>query len=164
VPALADWSLVELFAPDGTVERRAASHADQGAETLAAAIAAAEPRDSSRTRAELWADLPDDLLQAWAAGDDERLAQLRSAGARSAIRVPLRSVERRLGVMTLLAAGTDRRFDEADLRRAEDLAARCAVAIENAQLYRAARRGERRFARRAEPPAGGRVDPRTSSE
>jgi hypothetical protein len=161
VPVLADWSLVEVFAHDGTVERRAASHADQGAETLAAALAAAAD-EPGRSRSELWADLPDDLLAAWAAGDEKRLGLLRSAGARSAVRVPLRSIERRLGVMTLLTTDSDRRFEAAELHRAEELASRCAVAIENAQLYRAARRGERRFARRAEPPAGGRVDPRSA--
>jgi hypothetical protein len=158
VPELADWCLVELTTADGSIERRAASHPDEAAEDLAAALAATGG-DAARPRAELWPELTDDLLAAWAGGDEERLRRLHSTGARAAMRVPLRSIERRLGVMTLLSSVSAREYEPADLRQAEELAARCAVAIENAQLYRAARRGERRFARRVpDPPAGGRVD------
>jgi hypothetical protein len=163
VPELADWCLVELAAPDGGIERRTASHPDEAAEDLAAALAVASGGDAERPRMELWPELTDDLLEAWAGGDAERLARLHATGARAAMRVPLRSMERRLGVMTLISSASAREFDEGDLRHAEDLAARCAVAIENAQLYRSARRGERRFARRVtEPGAGGRVEPRPS--
>jgi hypothetical protein len=165
VPEMADWCLVELEAPDGTVERRAASHPDEGAEALAAALAEHGPREPGEgPHSELWRELPDLLLASWAHGDTERLKAMRSVGARSAIRVPLRSVERPLGTMLLIAAGTRRRFVEEDLRRAEDLAARCSIAIENAQLYRAARRGggERRFGRRAEAPAPEPGEPRTT--
>src|SRR3954454_23598685 len=160
VPELADWCLVELTAPDGGVERRTASHPDEAAEDLAAALAHASG-DAARPRIELWPELTDDLLEAWAGGDAERLARLHATGARAAMRVPLRSMERRLGVMTLISSSSAREFDEGDLRRAEELAARCAVAIENAQLYRSARRGERRFGRRVtEPGAGGSVEQR----
>jgi GAF domain-containing protein len=73
---------------------------------------------------------------------------------RSAIRVALRTVERRLGTMVLLSHEGGRRFGPEDLRRAEELALRCALAIENAQLYRAARRGGAgRFTRSSETPA-----------
>lgn len=158
VPELADWCLVELGTPEGAVERRAASHPDDAAEQVAACIAATADGER-RPRSELWGELPDALLETWAAGDAERLERMRDAGARAAMRVPLRTGERALGTMTLLATG-DRDFGERDLRRVEDLAARCAVAIENAQLYRAARRADRRFSRRAESPPGGRPAPR----
>jgi len=79
---------------------------------------------------------------------------LHSVRGRSAIRVALRTVERRLGTMVLLADEGGRRFGPADLDRAEQLASRCALAIENAQLYRAARRGAAgRFSRRSDRPA-----------
>ena len=162
VPELADWCLVELTAPDGSIERRTASHPDEANEDLAAALAGTGQADPARPRLELWHEITDDLLAAWAGSDAERLARLRGTGAHSAMRVPLRSLERRLGVMTLISSSSAREFDEDDLRRAEVLAARCAMAIENAQLYRAARRGERRFARRTESPAPGRSEPRTT--
>jgi hypothetical protein len=158
VPELADWALVELLDAGGRVERRAASHPDDAAEEIAALLG--EAGAGGGPLAELWTELPDDLLTAAAAGDDEKLERLRGVGAGAAMRIPLRTPERRVGVMTLLSAGSGRSYGETELRRAEELAARAAMAIENASLYRAARRGERRFARRAEPPASGKPDPR----
>jgi len=58
---------------------------------------------------------------------------LRGLGVGSAMLVPLRARARLLGV-TLLA-GTQRRFDEAALATAEELARRAAVALENSRLY-----------------------------
>jgi GAF domain-containing protein len=146
VPQLADWSLVELFDGSGTIERRAASHADERAEEVARALVESDPDAAHGPLARVWSDLPEPL---------------RASGACAAIRVPLRTPERRLGVMTLIAVAP-RRYGEDDLTRAEELAARASMAIENAQLYRAAsRREQRRFGRRAEPPIG-RPEPRTS--
>jgi GAF domain-containing protein len=153
VPELADWALVELFDPSGAIERRAASHPDEGAEALAAALVAGEPEQGRGPRSELWPELPAELLSG-----------VEGVGARAAIRVPLRTPERRLGAMTLIASDSRRPYGERDLLHAEELAARAAVAIENAMLYRAARRGERRFARRAEPPASGRPQPRGTND
>jgi hypothetical protein len=164
VPELADWCLVELVSPDGAIERRAASHPDEGAEQVAAAVAAAGA-DSGGSRAELWRELPDDLLEAWAPEQEERIDSMRAVRASAAIRLPLRTAERLLGTMTLLAR-SPRRFREPDLRQAEELAARCSLAIENAQLYRAARRpSERRFGRRAtDQPAVQRPEPSDAGE
>jgi hypothetical protein len=152
VPELADWCLVEILAWDGAVERRAASHPNPGAEQLAACIAQAGDEDRA-PRTQLWPELPDALLDTWSNGNGDRLDAMRAVGARAAMRLPLRTPERTLGSMTLLARDSSRRYREADLRLAEELAARCTLAIENAQAYRAARRpAERRFGRRAEPP------------
>jgi GAF domain-containing protein len=86
---------------------------------------------------------------------------MRMVGARSVMRVPLLTPEGPLGSMLLFETGSRRRFDEEDLRRAEELAARCSLAIENARAYRAARRGgERRFGRRPDSPAGSPTEPR----
>src|SRR4051812_41588325 len=52
VPELADWCLVELTAADGGIERRAASHPDEPAEELAAALAEASAADADRPRME----------------------------------------------------------------------------------------------------------------
>jgi GAF domain-containing protein len=145
VPELADWSLVELFDPAGRIERRAASHPDEAAEELARALEAGDA-EARGPASQLWPELPQEL---------------RAAGAHAAIRVPLRTPERRLGVMTLIATAPERRYGGDDLARAEELAARASVAIENAQLYRAARHRERRFGRRAESPSG-RPQPRSS--
>jgi serine phosphatase RsbU (regulator of sigma subunit) len=43
---------------------------------------------------------------------------------------------RTLGTITFVAAESGRRFDEEDLQVAEELAARCGLAVDNARLYR----------------------------
>jgi serine phosphatase RsbU (regulator of sigma subunit) len=55
---------------------------------------------------------------------------------RSALIVPMRVRERTLGVLTLVNGPSGRRFDETDLALAEELARRCATAIDNTRLYR----------------------------
>jgi signal transduction histidine kinase len=53
--------------------------------------------------------------------------------------VPLAARNRSLGRITLVAAGSGRRYGNADLAVAEDLGNRVALAIENARLYQKAR-------------------------
>ncbi|HET9222149.1 MAG TPA: GAF domain-containing protein, partial [Roseiflexaceae bacterium] len=71
----------------------------------------------------------------------ERHLQLqREMGIRSSMSVPLIARGRTLGAITLVCAESDRRYDQVDLELAKDLARRAALAIDNAQLYRAAQR------------------------
>jgi anti-anti-sigma factor len=55
---------------------------------------------------------------------------------RSAVVVPLRARGQTLGALALVSTSSGRRFEEADLQVAEDLANRCALAVDNARLYR----------------------------
>lgn len=66
--------------------------------------------------------------------DEALLSALR---ARSAIVVPLQSRGRVFGALSFVITASEQRYDEHDLRLAEDLARRCAVAIDNAGLYEA---------------------------
>src|SRR6185503_1791499 len=58
---------------------------------------------------------------------------------RSAMVVPLGVRDRVLGAMSFVFAESGRRYTDDDLAVAEDLARRCATAIENARLYRSER-------------------------
>jgi serine phosphatase RsbU (regulator of sigma subunit) len=55
----------------------------------------------------------------------------------SAMMVPMRVRDRVFGVISFVSAESGRRFTEADLRLAEDLALRAGTAVENARLYEA---------------------------
>ena len=55
----------------------------------------------------------------------------------SAMMVPMRVRDRVFGVISFVSAESGRRFSDADLRLAEDLALRAGTAVENARLYRA---------------------------
>jgi len=62
--------------------------------------------------------------------------------ARSTMFVPLSVRGEALGVFTFIAA-TDHRYDQKDLELVQDLAARAAMAIDNAQLYQLAQQATR---------------------
>ncbi|HEX4525263.1 MAG TPA: GAF domain-containing protein [Gaiellaceae bacterium] len=65
-------------------------------------------------------------------------AELVDAGVHSCLIVPLQARGRTFGAMTLAWAETDRTYDERDLEFALDIAGRAAIAVDNAELYRAA--------------------------
>jgi PAS domain S-box-containing protein len=67
----------------------------------------------------------------------ERGALVRACCARSLMFVPMTARGRTLGVLTLVMAESHRRFDLDDLRFVQALAARAAMAMDNAQLYHA---------------------------
>jgi PAS domain S-box-containing protein len=66
-------------------------------------------------------------------GEHERLA--RALSAVSLICVPLLARERTIGALTLISAGSGRRYGPHDLSLAEAIAARAALAVDNARLY-----------------------------
>src|SRR5206468_1702750 len=65
----------------------------------------------------------------------EAVAQL---GPESIMLLPLVARGRTLGLMSLVAAESGRHYDQRDLLLAEELARRCALAVDNARLYAAA--------------------------
>ena len=81
-------------------------------------------------------EVSDEMLVA-SARDEEYLRLIREVGIRSVILVPLIAHERTLGVLTLIAAESGRRYDDKDLALALELARRAALAVDNARLHRA---------------------------
>ena len=63
-------------------------------------------------------------------------------GLVSLMTVPLRVHDRCLGTLTFCRAAAGSRYTQADLRLAEDLAQRTALAVDNAQLYRSTQEAE----------------------
>ncbi len=145
VPYLADWCSIELLEADGTRRIVAVARIDPVDPTrallLSADAAAAEgappvlapPRAAEQTV--YWPDGPD------AAPADEAVGaeHLRALGARSVLAMPLRTRARTLGTITLVATSPGRRYSPDHLALVEDLARRCALAVDNALLYREAR-------------------------
>ncbi|MBF5045950.1 GAF domain-containing sensor histidine kinase [Aggregicoccus sp. 17bor-14] len=141
VPQLADWCAVELAREPGTLERVALVRAQGGAcEPLLGAHALRPGDGVSRVmeggRARIEADC--DLLLRELAADAAQLEVLRGLGARCAMVVPLRAHEHTFGVLVFAATRAELQYGQAQLRLAEDLAWRCALALDNARLYREA--------------------------
>jgi PAS domain S-box-containing protein len=153
VPVFADWCAVDMLDEDGTLRRLAVRHADPSKIRLAEELARRYPPQPDAKhgvphviatgKADIMEDIPDSLLEV-NARDAGHLHLLRELGLKSYICVPMLSRVRTLGVLTFVMAESGRRFNASDLRLAEQLAQRAAVAIENANLYRALREEDRR--------------------
>jgi signal transduction histidine kinase len=145
VPALADWCTVDILTDDG-LRQVALAHANPAKVEWARELSRKYPPDLDaptgvpnvlRTgKPELYPELSDEMISA-SAVDAEYLRIIREVGIRSVILVPLIAHERTLGVLTLIAAESGRRYDEADLALAIELARRAALAVDNARLHRA---------------------------
>ena len=149
VPRLADWCAVDLVVEGQPRPKRlAVAHVDPRKIELAKELDAKYPPPLAaptgvpnvlRTgRSELYADIPDALLVAVCL-DEEHLRIARELRLRSAMVVPLSVRDRVLGAMSFVYAESGRQYTDDDLAVAEDLARRCATAIENARLYRSER-------------------------
>ncbi|HEY0153279.1 MAG TPA: ATP-binding protein [Longimicrobium sp.] len=138
VPVLADFCVIDLLV-DGRIERVEAVSADPAQEALvgelrrfgpAGTIPAALATRETRVVNDLAAERVDESLADPAHRDVvSRLAVTAYAA------VPLVAGGRVMGSILLCSAGSGRRFDPADVHRAEELARRAAYAIDNARLY-----------------------------
>jgi PAS domain S-box-containing protein len=153
VPALADWSFVEVL-ERGRVRPMAVAHTQPEMVRLAHALLDRYPIDLEapfgtgkvlRTgEPELNADIPDAALVA-VAQDAEHLAALRQLGFRSSLSVPLTEPGgAAVAVLSLVSADPGRRYGEADLAMAEEVAHRGSVALAGARLYAAGQAALRR--------------------
>jgi signal transduction histidine kinase/PAS domain-containing protein len=148
VPRLADWCSVEMVRPDGKTEQLAVEHVDPAKIAFAREMATRYPPDPNapsgvpnviRTgKPELYHHIPDEMLER-AARSAEHRELIFALGLRSALVVPIRHRGPVMGAISFVSAESSRRYTEADLTFAMELARRAAVAIENARLYAEAR-------------------------
>jgi PAS domain S-box-containing protein len=146
VPELADWCLLDSMDEDGTIRQVAAAHADPGKEHLVKRLrehrrfGEDDPGSTSRVlrtgEPVLIPELPDAAFYERELGSTEHLDVLVRLEPRSLMCVPLLARGRTMGAITLISSRPERRYDEEDLKLAEDLAYRCALAADNARLYR----------------------------
>jgi PAS domain S-box-containing protein len=148
VPTLGDWCAVDEATPDGKVRRISMVNLRPERIAQAEAFHAKYPitlDDSSvigkvlcTGTTDFTFELPDELIERVLAADPERLRATRELGIKSLICVPLNSRGRTLAALTLVYTDSDRRYTEADVRLAEDLARRAAMALDNGLLYKEA--------------------------
>ena len=148
VPQIADWCGVDMPDEDGSIRQLAVAHVDPEKVKWGHELRRLYPPDPKepqglphvlRTgRAEIYADIPDELLVA-GARDARHLEMMRQIGLDSLMIVPMIARGRILGAITFVATDeSGHHYSEEDLPLAEGLAARAALAIDNARLYRAA--------------------------
>ncbi len=151
VVSLADCCLVDMVQPDGAIRRLAGVHADATKQPLVDALVRSARVDPDaqvgvasviRTgHTMVRSDVrEEDFLPGAAVAathDEEHLRLLRAIGVRAFLCLPLLARGKVLGAMTFVSHAPHR-FGAVDLERAEELARRCALAIDNARLYREA--------------------------
>jgi signal transduction histidine kinase len=153
LPYLGSWCIVDVLDPDGSMRRIGIVHPDPLKQERARRLKDGWPPDrddpiglprAMRSRAtELIPRLSDEMLVDFAVSD-ENLEDLRALGIGSVVVVPLLARDQVLGAMTFVGADGGHQYTEWDVRLAEDLAARCSIALDNARLFRdleAAREG-----------------------
>ncbi|HJP58445.1 MAG TPA: CHASE3 domain-containing protein [Gemmatimonadaceae bacterium] len=147
VGTMADWCAIDLVQPDGSIRQAIVAHNDEEKVRWAKELRKQYPPNYDEPtgvgqvirsgKPEIYSEISDDMLVK-GAQDDRHLSILRELGIKSALIVPMIARGRTLGALTLISSMVGRRYDQADESLATELATRAAIAIDNAQLYRAA--------------------------
>jgi len=144
VPEVADWCAVDLLDPRGQRQQVAVAHRDPSKAALAVELERLRPtrldpeagigRVFRTGDSELYPVITEEMLDTSAQRLPEYTELLKRIGMRSAMICPLRARGRTLGAITFVCAESFRRFDESDRDFADQIAARAAVAVDNARL------------------------------
>lgn len=145
---IADLCIVEVVEDDEAVRRLKVASRDPAKAWLCELLTRL-PLDRSRphlmrsvmeTRQPVLMQCPSDQMIASLAQSEEHRRALQTAEIRSMLAVPLVAHAKLLGAIAFVSSTASRIYGPADVQLAEELAQRAALSIENARLYRAARR------------------------
>jgi signal transduction histidine kinase/ActR/RegA family two-component response regulator len=152
VPTIADWCAVDIVGEGGALHRIAVAHIDPRKVAFARMLQERYPADPSapggvheviRTgKAAFMSRIPPAMLE-MAARDDEHLRIIQQLSLTSYMCVPLAVQGNTIGAITFVSAESGREYSDADVRFARELAARAALAIENARAYERANEASR---------------------
>ena len=152
VPDFADACSLDLLTGEGAIEQAAVAHRDPAKAALMRDFRRRYPPDPQAPRgaaavlrsgkAELMAEIPEAAIDQ-AAPDREYARLLKEIGLRSLIVVPLIAGGERLGAMAFAVSSGERRYAESDVRVAEEIGRRAAVALQTARLFRAGERARK---------------------
>ncbi len=147
VPTFADWASVDLLDESGEVRRVAVKHSEPEKIALADEFRRRFPasemdadRIALRTGKSILVEEISDEMLAQRSRSPEYLEFVRKLGLHSVIIVPLIANGRIFGALSFVMAESPRRYTQADLGLAEELARRAATAVENARLFTESRR------------------------
>jgi PAS domain S-box-containing protein len=148
VPAIADWCQVDIVRDGGAPETIEIAHADLQRLRIATELRERYPEDpalpysvaqvAQTVTPVLVPQISDEALTTWSR-DAEHVRLIRQLAPRSFMRVPMVAHGRAVGVLTFISE-TPGRYREDDLRFADQVASRAALAISNARAYEEVRR------------------------
>jgi PAS domain S-box-containing protein len=151
VPLLADWCSISMLVEEtGEIEQVVVAHQDPERRRWAESMREQSRKIRIDDEFDLTAqvirtaepvflrEVPQELLEEAIRRDPNAARALEEISIESAITVPLRSGESTFGALTLVSES--RQLEDSDFELAQELAARAAIAVENARLYREAER------------------------
>ena len=152
VPTLADYCALDILEGESEFKRIGEAHVDPTKSNLIrqvgtfprSALTAQHPliRVMTTGYPVLEAEITPAFIRASFAEPAQR-QMVEALGPRSFICVPLVSSGKILGALTLVTSGSGRRYDEADLSLAADMARRAAIVVEHARLFHEAQQATR---------------------
>ena len=152
VPTLADYCALDILVGEDSFERIGEAHVDPAKSMLIrhvatfprSALTASHPliRVMSTGQPVLQAEITAAFINAAFAEPSQR-STVEALGPRSLICVPLVDSGKPIGALTLVTSGSGRRYDEADLSLAADVAHRAAIVVEHARLFHQAEQATR---------------------
>lgn len=154
VDHLCDWAVVYGLDRDGEPRRLAVEHCEPSKAPLAEELRSIpiDPRgihpilEVIRSRqSRLVTDITPEMLTAMSANPRE-VEIARELGVASFMSVPVVARDRVLGAIAFVAARSENAFDTSDLKLAEDVARRAALALDNALLHEQAQLANQRKA------------------
>jgi signal transduction histidine kinase len=154
VPVLADLCVVDLIGSDGRLRPVATAHIDAAKQTRLRELALGDESPATvlrafRTRQPLIVpELSDTVMNELAREEHapvspRAMAAMRVLRTKSSISMPLVARDRVLGVLSLARLETSPPFGPLDLPLVQQLARQCALAVDNALLYRDAQEAVR---------------------
>jgi PAS domain S-box-containing protein len=141
VQAFADWCSIYTYDTDGKLQVAAVAHRDPSRLSMAHALIRRYPMHEADAAWQValtgeplvFTYIDDDMLRA-SAIDEQHYRMMSELGLRSAMIVPLRARGQRLGALSLVSAESNRSYTQRDLRLAQALAQRAALAYDAWQL------------------------------
>ncbi len=155
VPRMADWAAVDIVDEGNTFRRVGVAAVEPGGAELLIELHDRYPlrQNEGQLRGRVLSTLEpialydvDETELRSLARDEQHYEMLRRLGVHSAMWVPLIVRGRVVGVLSAGYRNATRRYTPADLGLLRELARRAALALDNALLYRAVKRGETRQA------------------
>ncbi len=163
VPVLADLCLIDIVGEDGRLSRMAAWHAEPTKRALTDELHGSYPPDPEgshptleviRSGRSMWSDHMSDEFLRETSCDERHYEIIKQLGFTSYMTVPLASGDGGvIGTVTLVSAGSGRRFSEKDLGLAEQLAKQVSSVVGRARAYDRERRISHELQRNLLPDA-----------
>ncbi len=148
VPQMAAFAIIDVVDEHDVMRRLDVVHRDPGKRELARRLREI-PLDRSRPHLgwhvrqtlepQYTPEVTPEILKSWA-GNDEHLTLLQALAPTSFMAVPMVARGRLLGTIGLALDDPARRYSPDDVRLADELARRVAIAVDNARLYAEAQR------------------------